>query len=128
MQVAGLREACLDWIKLTIAQPPAVEEQNVAAIGALDAAIQNADHADDEQAQQSPVQEQEGEPLNLLELLATGALDEVEEIMERSSFDGMVTTNQSLQALVEAGRVDADKAVAVSLKPNELAQALRGRS
>ena len=57
-----------------------------------------------------------------------GALDEVEEIMERSGFDGMVTTNQSLQALVEAGRVDADKAVAVSLKPNELAQALRGRS
>ena len=57
-----------------------------------------------------------------------GALDEVEEIMERSSFDGMVTTNQSLQALVEAGRVEPDKAVAVSLKPNELAQALRGRS
>ncbi|QNJ14762.1 twitching motility protein PilT [Synechococcus sp. A18-46.1] len=57
-----------------------------------------------------------------------GALDEVEEIMERSSFDGMVTTNQSLQALIEAGRVEPDKAVAVSLKPNELAQALRGRS
>jgi twitching motility protein PilT len=57
-----------------------------------------------------------------------GALDEVEEIMERSSFDGMVTTNQSLQALVEAGRVEPQKAVAVSLKPNELAQALRGRS
>ena len=56
-----------------------------------------------------------------------GALDEVEEIMERSGFDGMVTTNQSLQALVEAGRVEPDKA-AVSLKPNELAQALRGRS
>ena len=31
-----------------------------------------------------------------------GALDEVEEIMERSGFDGMVTTNQSLLALVEA--------------------------
>ncbi len=57
-----------------------------------------------------------------------GALDEVEEIMERSSFDGMVTTNQSLQALVEAGRVEPQKAVGVSLKPNELAQALRGRS
>ena len=57
-----------------------------------------------------------------------GALDEVEEIMERSSFDGMVTSNQSLQALVEAGRVEPDKALAVSLKPNELAQALRGRS
>ena len=57
-----------------------------------------------------------------------GALDEVEEIMERSGFDGMVTANQSLQTLVENGRVDADKAVAVGLKPNELAQALRGRS
>ena len=57
-----------------------------------------------------------------------GALDDVEEIMERSGFDGMVTTNQSLQALVEAGRVEAEQAVAVSLRPNELAQALRGRS
>jgi twitching motility protein PilT len=57
-----------------------------------------------------------------------GALDEVEEIMERSSFDGMVTTNQSLLALVESGRIEGDLAVAVSLKPNELAQAIRGRS
>ena len=57
-----------------------------------------------------------------------GALDEVEEIMERSGFDGMVTTNQSLLALVESGRIDGDQAVAVSLKPNKLAQALRGRS
>jgi len=57
-----------------------------------------------------------------------GSLDEVEEIMERSGFDGMVTTNQSLLALVEAERIDAEEAVAVSLKPNELAQALRGRT
>ena len=56
-----------------------------------------------------------------------GSLDEVEEIMERSGFDGMVTINQSLQKLVEEDRVDAEQAVAVSLKPNELAQALRGR-
>ena len=55
-----------------------------------------------------------------------GSLDEVEEIMERSGFDGMVTINQSLQKLVEEDRVDAEQAVAVSLKPNELAQALRG--
>ena len=48
--------------------------------------------------------------------------------MERSGLDGMVTTNQSLQALLEAGRIDGDQVVAVSLKPNELAQALRGRS
>ena len=57
-----------------------------------------------------------------------GALDEVEEIMERSGFDGMVTINQSLQTLVESGRVDGENAIAVSLKPNELAQALRGRN
>ena len=57
-----------------------------------------------------------------------GALDEVVEIMERTRFDGMVTTNQSLLALVEAGRIDGDQAMAVSLKPNELAKALRGRS
>ena len=56
-----------------------------------------------------------------------GALDDVEEIMERSGFEGMVTTNQSLQTLVEEGRVEADQAIALSLKPNELAQALRGR-
>ena len=56
-----------------------------------------------------------------------GSLDEVEEIMERSGFDGMVTINQSLQKLVEEDRVDAEQAVAMSLKPNELAQALRGR-
>ena len=56
-----------------------------------------------------------------------GSLDEVEEIMSRSSFDGMVTSNQSLQALVETGRVESERAIALSLKPNELAQALRGR-
>ena len=48
--------------------------------------------------------------------------------MERSGFEGMVTSNQSLLALVEADRIDATEAVAVSLKPNELAQTLRGRS
>ena len=56
-----------------------------------------------------------------------GALDEVEEIMERSKFDGMTTANQSLLQLVESDNVDAEQAVAISLKPNELAQALRGR-
>ncbi len=56
-----------------------------------------------------------------------GSLDEVEETIERSGFDGMVTINQSLQKLVEEDLVDAEQAVAMSLKPNELAQALRGR-
>ena len=57
-----------------------------------------------------------------------GALYEVEEIMERSGFDGMVTTNQSLHALVEEDRIEGAQAVRVSPKPNELAQGLRGRS
>ena len=57
-----------------------------------------------------------------------GDLDEIEEIMQRSGFDGMVTSNQSLQKLVEGGRIETETAIAVSLRPNELAQALRGRS
>ena len=57
-----------------------------------------------------------------------GDLDEIEEIMQRSGFDGMVTSNQSLQKLVEGGRIEAETAIAVSLRPNELAQAPRGRS
>lgn len=57
-----------------------------------------------------------------------GNLDDVEDIMERSEFDGMMTANQSLQRLVESGLVEPEKAIAVSPRPNELAQALRGRS
>lgn len=56
-----------------------------------------------------------------------GALDEIEEIMRRSSFDGMQTSNQALAALVLEGRVAAEDALAQSSKPGELAQALRGR-
>ena len=56
-----------------------------------------------------------------------GSLDEVEEIMSRSSFDGMVPSNQSLQALVQADRITPERAIAVSLKPNKLALAQRGR-
>jgi twitching motility protein PilT len=51
----------------------------------------------------------------------------VEQIMERSGFDGMQTANQALLELVQSGRVEADRALAVSLKPMELAQGLRGR-
>jgi twitching motility protein PilT len=57
-----------------------------------------------------------------------GELVEIEEIMARSSFDGMQTANQALQTLVEQGRVAAEDAIAQSLKPNELAQALRGKT
>ena len=57
-----------------------------------------------------------------------GELDEIEEIMSRSAFDGMQTSNQGLLKLVEEGKVKAEDALAQSLKPNELAQALRGRT
>ena len=56
-----------------------------------------------------------------------GELGEIEDIMTRSAFDGMQTANQALQQLVEAGRISAEDAIAQSLKPNELAMALRGR-
>ena len=56
-----------------------------------------------------------------------GELGEIEEIMARSGFDGMQTANQALLSLVEEGRVSASDALAQSLRPNELAQALRGR-
>jgi twitching motility protein PilT len=39
----------------------------------------------------------------------------------------MRTANQSLALLVEAGRVEPSDALAQSMKPNELSQALRGR-
>ena len=56
-----------------------------------------------------------------------GELDSVEQIMERSGFDGMQTSNQALLQLVQAGEIEGDAALAVSLKSSELAQALRGR-
>ena len=56
-----------------------------------------------------------------------GELDAIEEIMGRSAFEGMQTANMALQSLVEAGRVEPADAIAQSLKPNELAMALRGK-
>ncbi|TVS06722.1 MAG: PilT/PilU family type 4a pilus ATPase [Cyanobium sp. PLM2.Bin73] len=57
-----------------------------------------------------------------------GELDEIEEIMRRSRFDGMVTANQSLLELVESGRVEQGEALAQSLRPSEMLQAFRGRT
>jgi len=55
-------------------------------------------------------------------------LDEIEAIMARSGFDGMITSNQYLANLVTAGRVHAEDALAASLRPSELAQTMRGRT
>jgi twitching motility protein PilT len=57
-----------------------------------------------------------------------GQLDEIEDIMSRSAFDGMITSNKSLADLVAQGRVLAEDAMAMSLKPAELSQVLRGRT
>ena len=56
-----------------------------------------------------------------------GQLEDIEEIMERSAFDGMQTANQALIELIQQGRVEGKDAMAQSLKPNELAQAMRGK-
>jgi twitching motility protein PilT len=56
-----------------------------------------------------------------------GQLDAIEQIMERSSFDGMQTINQALLALAQQGKIEHRDALAQSLKPAELLQALRGR-
>jgi len=47
--------------------------------------------------------------------------------MERSGFEGMQTSNQALLKLAQEGRIDPADALAQSLKPAELKQALRGR-
>ncbi len=56
-----------------------------------------------------------------------GEVDEIESIIPKSSFDGMVSMNQSLLKLYEDGRITEETAVENSPKPNEMAQYLRGR-
>jgi twitching motility protein PilT len=60
--------------------------------------------------------------------IVKGDLDQIEEIMARSAFDGMQTANQALAKLVEDGRVSAEEAMHHSQRPGELAQTLRGRT
>ncbi|MCX5953213.1 MAG: PilT/PilU family type 4a pilus ATPase [Cyanobacteria bacterium] len=60
--------------------------------------------------------------------LERGELDAIEEIMGRSNFDGMQTSNQSLLNLVTEGRALPEEALLHSLKRSELAQSLLGRS
>ena len=60
--------------------------------------------------------------------IVKGDLDQIEEIMSRSAFDGMQTANQSLAKLVEDGRVSSEEAMHHSQRPGELAQTLRGRT
>jgi twitching motility protein PilT len=61
------------------------------------------------------------------EYIRNSELDPIEEIMARSGFAGMQTADQSLLRLVEAGRISSEEALALSQRPGELGQALRGR-
>ncbi|MEB3357697.1 MAG: type IV pilus twitching motility protein PilT [Synechococcales bacterium] len=56
-----------------------------------------------------------------------GALDEIEALIPKCTFDGMCTMNQSLYKLYESGRITEETALEMSPKPNEMAQILRGR-
>lgn len=56
-----------------------------------------------------------------------GDLDEIEALMPKCGFDGMITMNQSLYALYEAGRITEETALEMSPRQNEMAQMLRGR-
>lgn len=61
------------------------------------------------------------------EYIKDGKYDEITTIMLRSSFDGMVTMNQSLLKLYQEGRITEETALEMSPTPNEMAQFLRGR-
>jgi len=54
-------------------------------------------------------------------------MGEVEELIPKSTFDGMCTMNQSLHNLYESGRITEETALEASPRPNEMAQILRGR-
>jgi twitching motility protein PilT len=55
-------------------------------------------------------------------------VEEIEQIIPRSNFDGMCTMNQCLQRLYEEGRITEETALEASPKPNEMAMILRGRA
>ncbi|GAB4547353.1 MAG: type IV pilus twitching motility protein PilT [Pleurocapsa sp.] len=56
-----------------------------------------------------------------------GKYDDIHNLMQDGEFDGMVTTNQSLFALYEEGRITEETALERSPTPNEMAMMLRGR-
>ena len=56
-----------------------------------------------------------------------GAIDDIEALIPQSTYDGMVTMNQSLYNLYEEGRITSEVALEASPRPNEMSQMLRGR-
>ena len=61
------------------------------------------------------------------EWIKDGKYDEIGELMKQAGFDGMITMNQSLLNLYQAGRITEETALEMSPTPNEMAQFLRGR-
>ncbi len=56
-----------------------------------------------------------------------GKYDDIHALMQDGDFDGMITTNKSLFALYEEGRITEETALEKSPTPNEMAMMLRGR-
>ncbi|MGV2826432.1 PilT/PilU family type 4a pilus ATPase [Myxosarcina sp. GI1(2024)] len=56
-----------------------------------------------------------------------GKYEEIHSLMQNGEYDGMITTNQSLFALYEDGRITEETALTQSPTPNEMAMMLRGR-
>ena len=59
--------------------------------------------------------------------IAGSKYDEMHQIMLDGDYDGMITTNQSLFALYEEGKITEEIALECSPTPNEMAMMLRGR-
>jgi twitching motility protein PilT len=61
------------------------------------------------------------------EYIVQGKLEDINQVMLRSEFDGMTTMNKALLELYQEGRITEEVALEKSPTPNEMAQFLRGR-
>ncbi|MBD1939035.1 type IV pilus twitching motility protein PilT [Microcoleus sp. FACHB-68] len=61
------------------------------------------------------------------EYIIKGEMEEINQVMLKSEFDGMITMNKALLNLYQEGRITEEIALEMSPTPNEMAQFLRGR-
>ncbi|HEY9690442.1 MAG TPA: type IV pili twitching motility protein PilT, partial [Coleofasciculaceae cyanobacterium] len=61
------------------------------------------------------------------EYIIKGEMEEINQVMLKSEFDGMITMNKALFNLYQEGRITEETALENSPTPNEMAQFLRGR-
>lgn len=61
------------------------------------------------------------------EYIIKGEMEEINQVMLKSEFDGMITMNKALLNLYQEGRITEETALENSPTPNEMAQFLRGR-